>query len=110
MRYAPEIIGDVPVICLATRNSRAALNILAVPTGAASARVGTDRRARDGAAGGGDISAASASDLVTQHAANDCTDHGTWNIRTTPVGDPLALNPAPLLGRTDDCMDRSDGR
>src|ERR1700731_1024149 len=70
MFYATVIVGDIPVIRSATRNGRAVLNVLAVAI-AASARVGADSRARDRAAGSGNVSASSAADLVTENAADD---------------------------------------
>ena len=88
----------------------AALNILAVHLRSAAADICADRCPGYRAAGSGHVPAASAADLMPEHAAN----HGPGN-RTRYIGgiaaildDLLALNPATLLGRTDHCADRRD--
>src|ERR1700682_455170 len=107
MFYATVIVSDIPVIRPATRNSRAVLNVLAVAI-AASARVGADSRARDRAAGSGNVSASSASDLVTENAADNRAGDRTGDIGVT--ADTVTLDPATLFRRTDYCAHRSNLR
>ena len=61
--------------------------------------VGAYRRPRDGAAGSGDILAASAADLVPENAANDGAGDCCGNVRGTALlSDLFTLDPAALLG------------
>src|SRR2546423_1802671 len=107
MFYATEIVSDIPVIRPAAGNVLAVLNVLAVAIAAAT-RVGADSRARDRAAGSGNVSASSASDLVTENAADDRASDRTGDIGVTT--NPFTLHPATLLRRTDYCAHRSDLR
>src|ERR1700730_14241201 len=107
MFYATQIVSDIPVIRPAAGNVLAVLNVLAVAI-AASTRVGADSRARDRAAGSGNVSASSASDLVTENAADDRAGDRTGHIGI--AADPFTLDPATLLRRTDDCAHRSNLR
>ena len=107
MFYATEIVSDIPVIRPAAGNVLAVLNVLAVAIAAAT-RVGADSRARDRAAGSGNVSASSASDLVTENAADDRASDRTGDIGVAT--NPFTLHPATLLRRTDYCAHRSDLR
>src|SRR2546423_13022540 len=107
MFWATAIVGDIPVVRPAAGDVLAVLNVLAVAI-AASARVGADSRAGDRAARSGNVSAASASDLVTEHAADDRSSDRTGDIGLT--ADPFTLHPATRLRRTDYCAHRSNLR
>ena len=107
MRNAAEMISDLPIfrtrLCL---NGGALLHVLRVHSAAAAAatRIGADCGPRDRAAGGGDVPAPSAADLVAKHSADYCSGNRTRYVgRIAAVFDDLlALDPATLLGRADD--------
>ena len=93
-------------------DGRAALNILAVHLRpAATTNIGADRRPCYCAASSRYIPAASAADLVAQHAANHCSGDRSRYVGgiVTIFDDLLSLDPAALLGRTDHCAHRTDG-
>src|SRR5437773_4598704 len=102
-----EVVGHVPDLGPgAAGHVLASLHVLRVPTAAAATRIGADCGARDCAASGGHIPAASAADLMSQHASDDAADDRTRNIGTAAapvVGNLLALDPAAVLRRADDC-------
>jgi len=111
MQNAAEMIGDLPIFRARLRlDGRAALNILAVHLRSAATDVCTDCRPRHSAAGSGDIPAASAADLVSEHAADHCAGNRARYIgRIAAIFyDLLALDPAALLGCADHCADRRD--
>ena len=91
-------------------HSGAALNVLAVDLRAAATDIGADCRPSYCTAGSGHIPAAPAADLVPEHAANHCAGNRTGYIgRIAAIFDDLlALDPAALLGGTDDCAHRRD--
>src|SRR5689334_6748172 len=105
---AAEVVGDVPIIGLhLTLHVFAALDVLAVDGLIASSDVGADGCAGDGAACGRYVSSAAAPDLVAEYAADDGTGDRPGNIHAATFFIDLArLNPASLLGRTDDGMNR----
>jgi hypothetical protein len=104
MRNAAEMISDLPIfrtrLCL---NGGALLHVLAVHLCSAATDVGADRRSRYSAAGGGDVPAPSAADLVAKHSADYCSGNRTRYVgRIAAVFDDLlALDPTALLGRAD---------
>src|SRR5437867_2063317 len=104
MLQAAEIVGDIPVFrpTLAL-DSGATLDVLRVHLSAATTRVGADRGSSDSATGRGDVPAASASDLVTQNAANHAADDRPRNVGAVAsiFNDLLALDPATLLRGAD---------
>src|SRR5437660_12469863 len=111
MQDAAEMISDVPILRTRVRlHSGAALNVLAVDLRAAATDIGADCRPSYCTAGSGHIPAAPAADLVPEHAANHCAGNRTGYIgRIAPIFDDLlALDPAALLGGTDDCAHRRD--
>ena len=81
------------------------LHVLAADYGTATTHVGPERTARNRATRRCDVASASAADLMAENA----TDHGAGD-RATDIGpaaigyDILPLDPAPLLGRSDDRM------
>src|ERR1017187_9589780 len=103
MFHTPEIVGYIPERGLAARDRGAFLDVLAVHTASvATTGICTDCCTSDSAAGGRDIVAASAADLVTEHAADDRAEDGAANVGIAAVfNDLLPLDPAALLGRTD---------
>ena len=111
MQNATKMISDLPIFRTRVRlDGGAALNILAVHLRSAATDIRADCCPGYCAAGSGHIPAASATDLVPEHAAN----HGPGN-RTRYIGriaaildDLLALDPAALLRRADHCADRRD--
>src|SRR5438874_5285063 len=88
----------------------ASLNVLAVHLRCAATDIGADRRACHSAAGGRNVPATSAADLVTENAANDGPRDCRRNIGTVAplFDDLLPFDPAALLRRTDDCAHRGD--
>src|SRR5438552_6387687 len=108
MLYAAEVVSYIPIVGpRLTLDILAALNILSIGT-SATTHVGTDGRTRDRAARGGDVTPTSAANLVTQHAAYDRAGYRARNVGAAAIIiDLLALDPAALLGRTHDRMDRS---
>src|SRR5687768_11986790 len=103
---AAEVVGDIPVVGI-----RRAGYVRATPDvargGVPSAVIATDVVAQGGtcyrASGRGDILAASSAHLVAEHAADDPAEDRAGNVRATLLlGDLLAVDPAALLGLTDD--------
>ena len=69
---------------------------------AAAADVGAHRAPRDSAADSGDILTASATDLVTENAADDGAGNRPGNVDVASfLNDLFALDPASLLGWSD---------
>src|SRR5437762_5035483 len=104
MLDAAERVTDIPII--GTRPSfddSAALDVLTVDLRSAATDIGPDRRARNRAAGGRYIAAASAAHLMTEHAADDRTRDRTWDVGCIAAlfDHLLALDPAALFRRTD---------
>src|SRR5450755_68962 len=103
-----ERIRHVPIVrCALIRNIRAALNVLTIPV-AAAACIGSDSSARNYAANGSGVSATAPTDLMAQNTPNNGTGDRSADIGT--IVEAIALDPATLLGRTDDCVHPGDGR
>ena len=105
MLLAPEDVSDIPVVGLGLAGyAGATLDILGTRLlcAAVATDVGTHRGSRDSAAGSGDILTASATDLVTENAANDGAGNRPRNVDPASLlNDLLALDPASLLGCSD---------
>ena len=102
MLLAAESVSNIPVIgsCLAG-HILATLDILSLhllPT----TDVGAHRAPCDSATDCGGIVAASAADLVTENAADDCADYRSGNVELASILNLLLLDPASLLRSRDD--------
>src|SRR5438034_6459294 len=111
MLDAPEVVTHVPVVGLTgARHVLTTLDVLVIGNGPAASRVCTDRGTGYGTPGRGDVSAASATDLMAENTADDPADDRTGHIGAAAIFDDLfSLYPATLLGWTDHRVDRADG-
>src|SRR5688572_32112851 len=106
MRLPAEHVRHVPVFRPTAAGHRsAALHVLRIRLTPAAFDVRADGRAADRTECRGDVVAATAADLVTEHAAKHAADDRPRHVRAMVADDLLALDPAALLGRADDCAD-----
>lgn len=105
MLLAAEGVGDIPIVGMGLAGHIFAT--LDVPglyrlSIAAATDIGAHRGPRYSPAGSGDILTPSASDLVTQNAADDGAGNRSGNIDAASfLGDFFAFDPASLFGRAD---------
>ena len=111
MLLAPEVVGDIPVFSSGlVGRAGATLNVprLRLPllsTGVAP-DVGAHRGPGDSATDGGNVIAASVTDLVAENAANEGAGNRPGNVSAASLlRDGFVLYPASLLGR---CNHRVD--
>src|SRR6266567_3019462 len=84
--HATEVVTHVPVIGLSgSRHVLATLHVLVVRHGPAATRVRTNRGAGNRSAGRGNVSAASATDLMAENTANDSADDRARNVGLAPI-------------------------
>ena len=79
--HSAEIIGNVPILRRTTRGGFAALYFAVNGTTAVASYIGADCATGNRAADGGDVLAASAADLVAEHAANDRADDRAAHVQ-----------------------------
>ena len=93
------VVGNIPIRGCAAGDRCATLNVSVVASTVAATLVGTDQTACNGTACGGHVFTASAADLVTKHAADDCTENGTADVRIAAwrIVNLLTLYPAALF-------------
>ena len=103
MLLAAESVSNIPVIgsCLAG-HILATLDVLSLHL-LSTTNVGAHRGPCGSATDSGDIVAASATDLVTKDAADDCADNRSRDVDLASLLDWLLLDPASLLGSRDNC-------
>ena len=103
VHLSAERVRHIPVIrWRVARNARAPLDVLAIDFAVAT-DVRADRATGDCAARRGDISAASAADLVTENPADHCACDRAANVRRAAPFDFLTLDPTTLFGGADNC-------
>src|ERR1700687_3920894 len=111
MRLAAEVVGDIPVVGsgLAGR-AGATLHVLELCLlFAAAADLRAHPGPRDGATGGREILTVSATDLVTENAADHGAGNGCGNVGAASIlSDLLVLHPAALLRWSHHRAHRSD--
>src|SRR5438128_1411591 len=107
-----EVVGDVPVFRPSiARDVLAPLDVPVVYRLPTATYIRPDRGSGDGAAGGSNVPAASAADLVPQNAADDPADNCPRNVGAAAIFDHLlSLDPAALLRRTNDRVHGTDAR
>jgi hypothetical protein len=102
MFLAPEVVGDIPVVGLGLAGRvLATLDVLGLRL-LSTTDVGAHRASCDSTTDGGDIITASATDLVTENAANYGADDRPRNVEIASIlRDLFLLDPASLLGCSD---------
>src|SRR4029079_12822290 len=110
MLLALEHVRHVPIVGpRRARRTFAALHIVGPHLLRTATDLRAQRTARYGTADCGDVTGASAADLMAENAADDRTGNRSRNIRrATILGDLLLLDPASLLGRSNHRTDVGD--
>ena len=106
MLLSAEVVRDIPIVRPSLRYIGATLYVLAVHvlSAAATPNVGAQRGPSDSTTDSSDIPSTPAPDLMPENTANYPSRNRRGNVGAVAaiLYDLLALNPATLLGLTDD--------